>query len=51
MGRPPTIKNATLWVCSKCKKAVTTFVRLSEPPKCSNSGKHTPTEMRAFERE
>ena len=43
-------KDAVLWVCSKCKKAVTTFVRLSEPPKCSGSGKHPSTEMKAHER-
>ena len=28
--------NEQRWVCVECRKSITTFVKVSEPPVCSN---------------
>ena len=44
MGRPKTPPSVT-WLCKRCRQVIRTFVRLSEPPICTNGGKHTPQKM------
>jgi hypothetical protein len=46
MGRPKT-PPAVLWACRKCRNTLRTFIRLSEPPKCSGGGKHPTIPMEA----
>lgn len=37
--------NKQLWICPVCKGKLVTFVSLSEPPTCNNSGKHSQVDM------
>lgn len=37
--------NSQLWICSICDGKIITYVGLSEPPTCTNTGRHAPVHM------